>query len=83
MALIHVTDHAVLRYLERAKGLDVDAVRRHIAEVCTGPAAAGALCVKTEGVKFEMQNGKVITCTPGGGGVNRIKRTRLAIGVGR
>lgn len=83
MTLIHVTDHAVLRYLQRAKGFDVEAVRRHIASLCTVPALAGALCVRTEGVKFEIQSRKVITCTPGHGGVNRTKRARLAAGANR
>ena len=29
--MIRVSDHAILRYLERAHGLDVEAVRDHIA----------------------------------------------------
>lgn len=36
---IHVTAHALLRYLERVKGVDVEGARAHIAAVC-GPAAA-------------------------------------------
>lgn len=31
MTELRVSDHAVLRYLERAHGLDIEAVRRHIA----------------------------------------------------
>jgi len=31
--LAHVTDHAVLRYLERVKGVDIDAVRDELGRV--------------------------------------------------
>lgn len=64
--LPHVTDHAVLRYLERARGLDVEAVRRHIADLCAPYTAVGARTVHAEGIKFELGTGKVITCTPNG-----------------
>lgn len=43
---IHVTDHAVLRYLERAIGLNIEAVRQHIAGVCGTPAAFGVSAVE-------------------------------------
>lgn len=62
--LPHVTDHAVLRYLERAKGFNVEAIRQHIAELCAPYTAVGARTVHAEGVKFELGTGKVITCTP-------------------
>lgn len=53
---IHVTDHAVLRYLERAHGLDVDAVRRHLAgRVVTG-ARLGAVGVTIENVKLVLHH---------------------------
>lgn len=51
---VHVTDHAVLRYLERAHGLDVDAVRRHIAGRCATGAELGAIGVVVEHVKFVL-----------------------------
>jgi hypothetical protein len=54
MTPVHVSDHAILRYLERAHGLDVDAVRRHIAGRCTTGAELGALTVIVEGVKFVL-----------------------------
>ncbi|PWE52134.1 hypothetical protein DEM27_32560 [Metarhizobium album] len=42
MTNLHVSDHAVLRYLERAHGLDIEAVRRHIAYHClTGDELRG------------------------------------------
>ena len=53
-APLHVTDHAVLRYLERAHGLDVEAVRRHIAGLCATGAELRAATVVVERVKFVL-----------------------------
>jgi hypothetical protein len=39
---INVTDHAICRYLERAYGFNVEAIREHIAGLCAAPAAFGA-----------------------------------------
>jgi len=61
---LRVTDHAVLRYLERAMGFNIDIVREHIASVCAGPAAVGAVCVRAENVRFEIVNNTVTTVTP-------------------
>lgn len=61
---VRVSDHAVLRYMERAKGFDVASVREHIATLCAGPAALGASCVRAEGVKFELGDNSVITVVP-------------------
>jgi hypothetical protein len=72
-----VTDHALVRYLERAKGFDMEAVRKHIAELCANGVRVGANCIRAEGVKFEIENGRVITCTPGGGFSNT-KRQKFA-----
>lgn len=58
---VRVTDHAVLRYMQRAMGLNVEIVREHIASLCAGPAAFGAVAVRAEGMKFEIVNGAVIT----------------------
>ncbi|MDJ1463426.1 hypothetical protein [Nitratireductor sp. GZWM139] len=51
---VHVTDHAVLRYLERAHGLDVEAVRRHLAGRVLRGARLGAVSVKIENVKLVL-----------------------------
>jgi hypothetical protein len=53
-APLHVTDHAILRYLERAHGLDVEAVRRHIATRCATGAELRAATVIVERVKFVL-----------------------------
>lgn len=61
---VRVSDHAVLRYLERAMDLNIEIVREHIASVCAGPAAVGAVCVRAEGVRFEIINNAVTTVAP-------------------
>ncbi len=55
MARIRVTDHAVLRYLERAHGLDVKAVRRHLAGRVANGARLGAVAVTIENVKLVLR----------------------------
>ena len=59
-----VTDHAVLRYLERGMGLNVEIVREHILQICATPAAFGASAVRTEGLKFEIVDNTVVTVVP-------------------
>lgn len=60
-----ISDHAVLRYLERAYGLDVEAVR---AEMMVGVPAAidfGARVVICHGVRLIIRDGRtVVTVLP-------------------
>lgn len=74
---LRVTEHAVLRYLERGMGLDVEAIRKRIIDICEGPAAIGAACVRAEGLRFEILNGAVITVSPGGTIPNRTSQERV------
>lgn len=54
-----VTDHAVLRYLDRVLGVDVEQLRQLIAD---GTARhSGAPCVRGMGARFMLQEGRVIT----------------------
>lgn len=60
-----VSDHAILRYLERAKGIDVEAVRAHILALCKPAMAAGATALRSEGVQFQFsRTGAVVTVLP-------------------
>lgn len=59
-----VSDHAVLRYMERVQGFDIEAVRQHIGTLCRSACRAGAASLKTEGVEFQFADGKVVTVTP-------------------
>lgn len=66
-----VTDHAICRFLERAYGFNIEAIREHIIGICSAPAAFGAVCVRAEGVRFEIERGRVVTVTPDGQTPNR------------
>jgi hypothetical protein len=61
---IKVTDHAVIRYMERAMGLNTEVVRQHILAICGGAAAFGAVSVRAEGLRFEINHGRICTVTP-------------------
>ncbi|QGA56332.1 hypothetical protein BR10RB9215_C11531 [Brucella sp. 10RB9215] len=58
---VRVTDHAVLRYLEREHGLDVDVVRRHIAGLAANGVELEAISVKVERVKLLLCGETVVT----------------------
>lgn len=74
MAKTPVTDHAVIRYLERCKGVDIEAIRLHIWKTCEGAVKTGATCIRAEGVKFEFASGTVITVTPDGAKPSKTSR---------
>lgn len=60
-----VTDHAVLRYLERAMGVDVEGIRRQIHEACRTGISVGAVSVKHGDVRFTIAGGRVTTTMVG------------------
>lgn len=57
----HVTDHAVVRFLEQARGVDVDAIRDEIARLCRDGLDRGACGVQVDGVEFRIENGTIVT----------------------
>lgn len=59
MTVVPVSDHAVLRYLERVLGVDVEQLRAAIAEACE--RHQGAPSVKAGGARFLMRDGRVVT----------------------
>jgi uncharacterized protein YlxW (UPF0749 family) len=59
-----VSDHAVVRYLERAMGFDIDAVRDAIlTDLVKSAMAAGVVSVTQDGVKLVIRDNRVITVT--------------------
>ncbi len=60
----YVTDHAVLRYLERQCGLDVEAVRRHLS--VNGIDAAAKFGCSTvilgDGARLRLSGDVAVTC---------------------
>ena len=62
--MIHVTDHALVRYLERIEGLDIDSVRRKIAESLSSPFAS-RLIEFSSGANCRIKAGDAVYCLRG------------------
>ena len=57
-----VTDHALVRYLERVYGVDVIALKRRITSVTSEGRLQGASAVNSAGVHYVLsKNGRVTT----------------------
>ena len=71
-----VTDHAVVRYLERVYGVDIVALKRRIERTTEGGREQGANAVLCDGVRYRLsQNGRVVTVIGQSGVIsNRGKR---------
>lgn len=52
---VGVSDHAVLRWLERVEGVDVRAIKRRIRKAVTRGAGLGARSVTLDGVNYSLQ----------------------------
>lgn len=69
---VRVTDHALVRFLERAGGLDVEGLRASIAASLERAATAAALLgadevdVHADGLVYVVRDGTVITITRDG-----------------
>lgn len=59
--LLQVTDHAVLRHLERVEGLDVEAIRVEIARRTSRGLQMGAASVLFNGFRYVIRGGRVVT----------------------
>lgn len=57
----HVTDHAVIRYLERVKSVDIEAVRAEIAAIVARGVALGAQSVILGGMRYRLEGEHVVT----------------------
>ena len=53
---LSVSDHAVLRYLERRHGVDIEAIRLHLAGRAINAARLGAVSVQIENVRLIMRD---------------------------
>lgn len=56
-----VPDQAVIRYLERARGIDIEAIRAHIRGLVQRGVAAHGDAVVAKGVKFVLRDNVVVT----------------------
>jgi hypothetical protein len=62
---IAVTDHAVVRWLERCAGVDIEAVRLRIANDVEAAVAAGAHSLFKDGMTYYLDGTSVVTVIPG------------------
>ena len=59
-----VTDHALLRYIERVKGFDVESLKKEIlTDAVLNGMKLGASSVKTNGMKLVLKGNAVVTIT--------------------
>ena len=56
-----VTDQAVLRYLERVHGLDVEGIRDAMAEACARGIVIGAPSIRIDNTRFINCEGRIVT----------------------
>ena len=83
--MIKVTDHAVLRYLQRVEGVDIKGVRQRIAESVNKPwtedvlAFAGDTTVKIKApdLIYCVRAGVLTTCYPKSKGFSTTATQRL------
>lgn len=80
---LRVTDHAVLRYLERVQGQPIEQVREHIRKTCESAHALGAKTVRAEGVRFEMTSVALTTVLPDGTTPSKTSRERTQLRMAR
>ena len=65
---ISITDHALILYLERVKGIDVDAVRQEIRNVLASHRiGVGAATILRDGVLYRIDRNIVVTVFREGG----------------
>lgn len=76
MKIVTVTDHALVRYLERVLNYDLDRVRETIRASVQQGAEAGARCVSVNGVTFHLDGCKVVTVQPGATPNGALQKTR-------
>lgn len=58
---LHVTDHAIVRYLERVGGFNIEGLRNDIARRCDVAHQLGATSAIIDGHAFLIVDAKVIT----------------------
>ena len=69
--IVNVSDHALVRFLERAGGLDIEALRERLTISLTRAADAAAalgvidFTVKADGLDYLVCAGVVVTVLPG------------------
>ena len=78
---ITVSDHAILRYIERHYGLSLDPIREKITALVRGPVAVGASSHTVDDITFcfekcRKENGTIVVSTVLERGMGRTKWLR-------
>lgn len=60
----YVTDHAVLRHLERVEGIDIEAVRLELGHKVDAAIEAGAVATVSNGIRYVLVEDRLVSCTP-------------------
>lgn len=60
-----ITDHAVLRFIERRYGLDVEAEREKVRKIVTPYLTLKTTVLKTGSLKFILRDGYCVTVLAG------------------
>ncbi|MBR0995607.1 hypothetical protein JQ580_33375 [Bradyrhizobium japonicum] len=61
---VRASDHAVIRYLERVEGLDLDIIRAEILSIAGAAAAVGAKVIRKDGNSYVIEKGVIVTVIP-------------------
>jgi hypothetical protein len=61
---VTVSDHALVRWLERAHEIPMPFFRQELAALVREPARLGASSVKINGLSYVIRNGVLVTVTP-------------------
>lgn len=75
-----VTDHALIRWIERVKDINLDPWRMEIASLCAEALAVGATSLVTDEATFVFDEGKIVTILEPGqraGPTRTLKRWRI------
>jgi hypothetical protein len=75
---LDVSDHALLRYLERVKGIDVEAARAEVIEICKVAAHLGNYCATRDGHIYVLHGCWVTTVTGKGDRMTRHRSSEFA-----
>ena len=57
---LYVSDRAVLRYLERRHGMDIEAIRGHLASKAINAARLGAISLQVENVRLILRDNDAV-----------------------
>ncbi len=60
---VHVTDHAVIRYLERVMGYDIEGLRQQLGREVAPAVELGACGLVSNGFRFVIIDGTLVTVT--------------------